>query len=92
MCAPHQDEPAHAITTQGAIHKTTQNPAIENAPAVTKDVVMEPIGIITQSTQSIVPKMPITLATEPSLGLSAGSTPACVVHPERCALIPMANY
>ena len=61
MRAPRQDEPARAVTAQGAIRETTQNPAIENAPAVTEDVVMEPIGIITRNTQSIVPKTPCQL-------------------------------
>ena len=92
MRAPRQDEPASAVTAQGAIRETAQNPAIENAPTITEDVVMEPIGIITRSTQSIVPKTPVALATTPSLGPSAGSTPASAVRPERRALIPIANH
>ena len=92
MRAPCQDEPARAITAQGAIRETTQNPAIEKASAATEDVVMEPIGITTRGTESIVLKMPVALATVPSLGPSAGPTPACAVRPKRRAPIPVANY
>ena len=73
MCALHQDEPAHTVTVQGATCQTTQNLMIENAPAITKDIVMEPMGISTWGTQSIVPKTPVALATVPSLGPSVGS-------------------
>ena len=92
MCAPRQDEPVRAVTVQGATRQTTQNLAIENAPAVTEDVVMEPMGISTRGTQSIVPKSPVTLATAPYLGPSVGSSPARAVRPEKRAPIPMANY
>ena len=90
--APRQDEPARAVTAQGAIRETTQNPAIENVAVVTEDVAMEPIGITTRGTQSIVPKTPVALATAPSSDQSAGFTPARSVRSERRVPIPMANY
>ena len=58
-----------------------------NEPAVTKDVVIEPVGTATQGTQSIVPKMPAELAIARSLGPSAGSTPVRAVTNIMCLLI-----
>ena len=57
-----------------------------------EDVVMEPIGIATQGTQSIAPTMPAAPATVPLLHMPAGPTPACMACPEKHAPIPMADY
>ena len=67
------------LTTQIAVHKTTRNPTITNAPAVTEDVVTQPVGIAPQGTQPIIPTPPAELAIAPSLGPSASSTPARAV-------------
>ena len=79
MRAPRREEPSRGVTAQIAVPKATRNPAITNAPSVTKDVVIEPVGTATQGTQPIVPKMPAKLAIAPSLGPSAGSTLARAV-------------
>ena len=57
-----------------------------------EDVVMEPIGIATQGTQSITPMMSAAPTTVPPLHMPAGSIPACMAHLERHAPIPMADY
>ena len=57
-----------------------------------EDMVMEPVGIATQGTQSIARMMPAASATVPLLCTPARPTPARVAHPEKCAPIPMADY
>ena len=45
MHAPCHEEPSRGLTAQIAVHKTTRNLTITNAPAVSKDVVMQPVDI-----------------------------------------------
>ena len=79
MHAPRREEPLRGVTAQIAVQKTTRNPTITNAPAVSKDVVMQPVGIAPKGAQPIVLKPHAELALAPSLGPSAGSAPARAV-------------
>ena len=79
MHAPRREEPSRRVTAQIAVHKTTRDPTITNAPAVPKDVVMQPAGIAPQGAQPLVPKPLAERALVPSLGPSAGSAPARAV-------------
>ena len=44
------------MTAQIAVHKTTRNPTITNAPAAYKEEVMQSVGIAPYGAQPIVPK------------------------------------
>ena len=86
------EEPPRTAMPQAPACKTTQNSVTAGAPVVMEDVVMEPVGIATQGTQSIAPTMPAAPATVPLLRMPAGPTPACMARPEKHVPIPMANY
>ena len=90
--APRHEEPSHAATAHTPSHETARNSTIAGAPGVTEDVFMEPVGIATQSTQSIAPTTFAASATAPLPRTPAGPIRARAVRPEKRGPTPMADY